>query len=166
MFKEKYSKVRYVYCKWNSDHAHNHCTLLSNSQQLNSFFDQEELKCVCMNCFTQCLLPCLGEHKMPRPLVGVCHKCFWWNSHLRWVRFYTCWTPLYVYLRHSPRREGTPKKIELRFLSCVVFLFCSTVLGFFPVLNILIRHLVYFWNVSWNILEYFIFSNVFVNSLE
>lgn len=165
MFKEKYCKMHCVYCMWNSDHTRHHRTLLSNSQPSSSSFDQGELKCVCMNCFTPCLLPRLGEHKMPRPLVGVCHKCFWWNSHLRWVRFYTGRTSLYVYLRHSPRREGIPKKIELRFLSCS-FLFYSTVLRFFPVLNILIRHLVYFWNVSWNILEYFIFSNVFVNSLE
>lgn len=109
VLKGKYCKTHCVCCKWNSDHACNHCTLLSNSQQPSSSFDQGELKCVCLSCFTWCLLQHLGEHKMPRPLVGVCHKCFWWDSHLWWVRFYTCWTPLYVCLRPHPCQGGKTK---------------------------------------------------------
>lgn len=144
VLKGKYSKMHCVCCKWNSDHACNHCTLLSNSQQPSSSFDQGELKCVCLSCFTWCLLQHLGEHKMPRPLVGVCHKCFWWDSHLWWVRFYTCWTPLYVCLRHHPCQGGKTKGNWTQVSIMCFWVFYDSILRFCPVLNVSNRNLVYF----------------------
>lgn len=33
---------------------------------------------------------------MPWPVVGMCHKCFWWDPNLRWVRLHLRWAPRYV----------------------------------------------------------------------
>lgn len=55
----------------------------------------------------------LGEHQMPRPLVGVCHERFWWDSHLWRVRLYPCRAPPYVCLRQPPCQGAEPKRVSI-----------------------------------------------------
>lgn len=47
-----------------------------------------------------------GEYKMPWPVVGMCHKRFWWDPDLWWVWLHLRWAFWYVRVRDLSTSGG------------------------------------------------------------